>query len=66
MWLEYLSAQPRAAVLLADKQNSLVSALKEIMMRYLGDVKVTLHSPEKRDPEFVLYDVTKATLNVYR
>lgn len=65
MWLEYLSAQPRAAVLLADKQNSLVSALKEIMMRYLGDVKVTLHSPEKRDPEFVLYDVTKATLNVY-
>ncbi|XP_033207085.1 nicalin [Belonocnema kinseyi] len=65
LWLEYLASQPRAAVLLSDKQNALVSALKEIMMRYLGDVKVTHHSPDKRDPEFVFYDVTKATLNVY-
>ena len=66
MWLEYLASQPRAAVLLADKQNILVSTLKEVMMRYLGDVKITLHSPDKRDPEFVFYDVTRATLNVYR
>ena len=36
------------------------------MSRYLGDVKLTHHSPDKRDPEFVFYDVTKATMNVYR
>lgn len=44
----------------------LVGTLKEAMARYLGDVKVTLHSPDKPDPEFVFYDVTKALLNVYR
>lgn len=65
LWLEYLSNQPRAAPLLADKQNPLVTTLKEAMSRYLGEVKVTLHTPDKRDPEFVFYDVTKATLNVY-
>ncbi|XP_015600107.2 meckelin [Cephus cinctus] len=65
LWLNYLASQPRAAPLLADKQNPLVSTLREAMSRYLGDVKVTLHSPDKRDPEFVFYDVTKATLNVY-
>lgn len=65
LWFTYLSSQPRAAPLLADKHNLLVSTLKEAMTRYLGDVKVTLLTPDKRDPEFVFYDVTKATLNVY-
>lgn len=66
MWMNYLSSQPRAASLLADKQNPLVNTLKESMQKYLGDVKVTLHTPDKRDPEFVFYDATKATMNVYR
>ncbi|KAG7197566.1 hypothetical protein KM043_001322 [Ampulex compressa] len=65
LWFTYLASQPRAAPLLAEKHNFLVSTLKEAMGRYLGDVKVTLHTPDKRDPEFVFYDVTKATLNVY-
>ncbi|XP_012281156.1 nicalin [Orussus abietinus] len=65
LWLNYLASQPRAASLLADKQNPLVNTLKDAMTKYLGDVKVTLHSPDKRDPEFVFYDVSKATLNVY-
>lgn len=66
LWFNYLASQPRAAPLLADKNNMLVGTLKEAMARYLGDVKVTLHSPDKQDPEFVFYDVTKAMLNVYR
>lgn len=66
LWFSYLASQPRAAPLLADKNNMLVGTLKEAMARYIGDVKVTLHSPDKQDPEFVFYDVTKATLNVYR
>ncbi|XP_076643835.1 BOS complex subunit NCLN [Halictus rubicundus] len=65
LWFDYLASQPRAAPLLADKNNMLISTLKEAMARYLVDVKVTLHTPDKQDPEFVFYDVTKATLNVY-
>lgn len=64
--MDYLSSQPRSASLLADKQNPLVNTLKESMQRYLGEIKVTTHSPEKRDPEFVFYDTTRAKLNVYR
>ncbi|XP_011064630.1 PREDICTED: nicalin [Acromyrmex echinatior] len=65
LWFNYFASQPRAASLLADKNNLLVGTLKEAMARYLGDVKVTFHTPDKQDPEFVFYDVTKATLNVY-
>lgn len=65
LWFNYFASQPRAASLLTDKHNLLVGTLKEAMARYLGDVKVTLHAPDKRDPEFVFYDVTKAILNVY-
>lgn len=66
MWMDFLASQPRSAPLLADKLNPLVNTLKEALQKYLGDVKVTLHTPDKRDPEFIFYDVTKATLNVYR
>ncbi|KAK2580791.1 hypothetical protein KPH14_011526 [Odynerus spinipes] len=65
LWFTYLASQPRAATLLVDKNNPLIATLKEAMSRYLGDVKVTLHGPDKQDPEFVFYDVTKAILNVY-
>ncbi|EZA59423.1 hypothetical protein DMN91_002009 [Ooceraea biroi] len=65
LWFNYFASQPRAASLLADKHNLLVGTLKEAMGRYLGDVKVTFHTPDKRDPEFVFYDVARATLNVY-
>lgn len=66
MWMDFLTSQPRAAPLLADKQNPLVNTIKEALQKYLGDVKVSYHIPDKRDPEFAFYDVTKATLNVYR
>ncbi|KAI4498589.1 hypothetical protein M0802_006295 [Mischocyttarus mexicanus] len=65
LWFTYLASQPRAAPLLVDKNNLLIGTLKESMSRYLGDVKVTLYGPDKQDPEFLFYDVTKAVLNVY-
>ncbi|XP_032679555.1 nicalin [Odontomachus brunneus] len=65
LWFNYFASQPRAASLLADKHNLLVTTLKEAMARYLGDIKITLHTPDKRDPEFVFYNIAKATLNVY-
>lgn len=66
LWFTYLASQPRAASLLVDKNNILIATLKESMSRYLGDVKITLHGPDKQDPEFIFYDVTKAVLHVYR
>nr|CAD7568715.1 unnamed protein product [Timema californicum] len=33
---------------------------------YLKEVKASYLTPDKRDPEFVFYDVTKALVNVYR
>ncbi|XP_075217184.1 BOS complex subunit NCLN [Lycorma delicatula] len=65
VWLDFLAGQPRAAQLLAEKNNPLVQTLNDILSRYLKDVKVLYQSPDKRDPEFVFYDVTKATVNVY-
>ncbi|RZF48602.1 hypothetical protein LSTR_LSTR009311 [Laodelphax striatellus] len=63
--LDFLASQPRAAQLLAEKNNALVSSLHDIMSRYLKDVKVTYQVADKRDPEFVFYDVTKSIVNVY-
>lgn len=64
-WLDFLANQPRAAQLLAEKNNPLVTTLNDALSRYLKDVKTFYQSPDKRDPEFVFYDVTKATVNVY-
>lgn len=65
MWLNYLSSQPRSAQLLCDKNNQLVNTLKSSLSRYLKDVKISYATPDKREPEFMLYDVTRATVNVY-
>lgn len=65
MWLNYLSSQARSAQLLCDKNNQLVNTLKSSLSRYLKDVKISFATPDKREPEFMLYDVTRATVNVY-
>ncbi|XP_046999484.1 nicalin [Schistocerca americana] len=64
-WLDFLSSQPRSAQLLADKQNTLVSTLKDTMSRYLKEVKVSYMTPDKREPEFVFYDITKSQVSIY-
>lgn len=64
-WLDYLSSQPRSAQLLADKQSTLVSTLKDTMTRYLKEVKVSYMTPDKREPEFVFYDITKSQVSIY-
>uniref|UniRef100_A0A1B6EWH8 Nicalin n=1 Tax=Cuerna arida TaxID=1464854 RepID=A0A1B6EWH8_9HEMI len=64
-YIEFLTAQPRSAQLLADKNNPLVLALSQLLSGYIKDVKVSYQTPDKRDPEFVFYDITKAVVNVY-
>ncbi|XP_015126473.1 nicalin [Diachasma alloeum] len=65
VWMSYLTSQSRSVPLLADKNNPLVNSLQEIMSRYLIDVRTTFHTPDKRDPEFVFYDISKTNMNVY-
>lgn len=65
-WINFLSIQPRAAQILGNKNNPLVTFLRDDFARYLRDVKISYSVPDKRDPDFLFYDVTKGTLNVYR
>lgn len=64
--MNHLSSQPRSAQLLSNKDNSLVALFKDTFSKYLRDVKITYAVPDKRDPDFVFYDVTKGTMNIYR
>lgn len=65
-WITYLSSQPRAAQLLVNKDNSLVAFLKNTFSKYLREVRITHATPDKRDPDFMFYDVTMGFMNVYR
>lgn len=65
-WVNYLSSQPRSPQLLSDKDNLLVSVLKETFNKYLREVKLTSVQPDKRDPDFQFYRVSSSTVNVYR
>jgi len=64
-WMKFLSSQPRSAQLLCSKDNALVAFLKDSFSRYLRDVRVSYATPDKRDPDFMFYEVTKSTVNVY-
>lgn len=65
-WIDYLSLQPRAAQILCQKDNVLVTFLRDTFTKYLRDVKVSYAIPDKREPDFVFYDVTRSVMNVYR
>ena len=49
-------------IFVADLVKSLTSALA----RYTQDVSSVIGNPDRREPEFVLYDTASATMNVYR
>lgn len=65
-WINYLSSHPRSPQLLSHKDNALVTYLKENFNKYLKDIKISYVVPDKRDPDFLFYDVTKGTVNIYR
>lgn len=64
-WLSYLSSQSRSSQALSNKDNPVVNILRDTFTRYLRDVKISYASPDKRDPEFQFYDITKGTMNIY-
>lgn len=64
-WADYLTTQPRSPQLLSNKDNMLVNTFRDTFNKYLRDVKITYAVPEKRDPDFQFYEVTRGTMNVY-
>ena len=44
----------------------LVKSLTSALARYLQDVSTVTGTPDRREPEFALYDTTTATVNIYR
>lgn len=64
--MDYLTGQPRATQILLEKSNTLIPTLKEMMGRYLGkgSLKTSTFEPDRREPEFVLYDQTAASLQI--
>lgn len=65
-WLELATASPRHPSLLAGKHSEMVKSLTAALARYTHDVSKVVSTPDRREPEYVLYDTTTAVMNVYR
>ncbi|KAL3288856.1 hypothetical protein HHI36_003303 [Cryptolaemus montrouzieri] len=64
-WLDIIGNQPRSTQILSNKDNYLLKIFRDYFDKHLIDTKVFYASPDKRDPEFNFYDVTKSTVNIY-
>lgn len=65
--IDYVTSQPRATQVLLEKGNTLVPTLEKWMARFLpkqSHVRTSTFEPDRREPEFVLYDQTTATLQI--
>jgi len=65
-WMDLVTSYPRHATLISDKNSELVKSLTSALARYLQDVSTVTGTPDRREPEFALYDTTTATVNIYR
>ena len=64
-WLDLVTSAPRHPSLVAGKQSELVKTLTSALSRYTKDVTKVVTTPDRREPEYVLYDTAMASLNVY-
>jgi len=65
-WLKLATFTPRHPSLLAGKSSEVVKSLTAALSRYTHDVVKVSSTPDRREPEYVLYDTPSATLNIYR
>lgn len=63
-WIEHISEEPRSQQLIT-KDHKLLTAFEETLNRYLSDVRRIASKADKKDPEFLFYDVYDGKLNVY-
>jgi len=64
-WLDLVTSSPRHPSLVAGKQSELVKTLTAALSRYTKDVVKVVGTPDRREPEYVLYDTPSSVLNVY-
>jgi len=64
-WLDLATSSPRHPSLVAGKQSEVVKTLTAALSRYTKDVNKVIGVPDRREPEYVLYDTPTASLNVY-
>ncbi|RVE44369.1 hypothetical protein evm_010990 [Chilo suppressalis] len=66
-WFKYLASQSRAPQVVTTgtpPTSGVTAALERALSRYM-DVTVSVHSVDKREPEYTLYSPTRAVLYVY-
>eukprot|EP00118_Oscarella_pearsei_P004466 m.19155 g.19155 ORF g.19155 m.19155 type:complete len:538 (+) comp27802_c0_seq1:57-1670(+) len=63
-WVKYLSLSPRAAQLL-NKDHYVLSTLEQTLAKHLKEVKRHFVKADKKDPEFVFYDVLETKIYMY-
>jgi len=65
-WLKLATAAPRHSSLLVGRQSETVRSLTAALSRYTHEVTTLTATPDRREPEFQLYDTPTAMMNVYR
>jgi len=65
-WLNLVTSYPRHPTLISDRNSELVKSLTSALARYVQDVSTVTGNPDRREPEFVLYDTPSAVMNIYR
>eukprot|EP00088_Acartia_fossae_P036569 TRINITY_DN3777_c0_g1_i2.p1 TRINITY_DN3777_c0_g1~~TRINITY_DN3777_c0_g1_i2.p1 ORF type:complete len:596 (+),score=158.91 TRINITY_DN3777_c0_g1_i2:27-1790(+) len=65
-WLNLVTSYPRHPTLISDKNSELTKSLTSALARYVQDVSTVTGHPDRREPEFALYDTPSAVMNIYR
>jgi len=63
-WLEHLSSQPRSQQIIS-KDHSLLTGLEQYLGQYLKEVRRLTTRADKKDPEYIFYNVYHANMSVY-
>lgn len=63
-WMEQLQSAPRAQQVVA-RDSKLLLSLEDTLLRHLKDVRRISTRADKKDPEFVFYDVFESKMHVY-
>ncbi|XP_065836706.1 BOS complex subunit ncln-like [Oscarella lobularis] len=63
-WVNYLSSFSRAAQLVG-KDHPLLSSLEQTLAKHVKDVRRYQTKPDKKEPEFVFYDIAETKLYMY-
>jgi len=65
-WINLVISSPRHPSLMAVKNSDVVKSLTAALSRFTHDVNKVVSTPDKREPEYMLYDTPTAVMNVYR